>query len=380
MFGRLGGTGDDRPGNWRSPKGVYGGIIVLLGTLAIWGSLSVFQLAIEQAEPFIRADAAQRAPSTPLPARTDVSGHATLTQDDWIERIRSKDFWGGKRTSGSGPSAPAGINGEPSRLQGPPRPAIGNRNEPNRSESNLSAADFHDGDDSTYRTMCVRLCDGYYWPVSFATTDDHFKRDRNACEKSCGSPARLFVYKNPGNEPEDMRDPDGQPYTKLKTAFLFRTKYDASCKCTPHPWEQEAQDRHRVYALEAARRKGDKSAGQELAALKTKIEAEKRVQGGAKRAGPPAVVSSATIVAGSPAETIEPDRSTERLASPVIAVPPPAAARPTPQRSASRSALSPTAMRLGATSDSRPTRGSASISSTKSRGTSGWKANAFRAN
>ena len=30
---------------------------------------------------------------------------------------------------------------------------------------------------ATYRTVCVRLCDGYYFPVSFSTLPSHFARD-----------------------------------------------------------------------------------------------------------------------------------------------------------------------------------------------------------
>jgi hypothetical protein len=97
----------------------------------------------------------------------------------------------------------------------------------------------------TYRTVCVRLCDGYFYPVSFATTGDRFERDEETCARSCASPARLYVYANPGEEPENMVSVSGQPYSKLPTAFQFRTKFDAACKCAPNPWEPEAMDRHR---------------------------------------------------------------------------------------------------------------------------------------
>src|SRR6266540_3435428 len=29
----------------------------------------------------------------------------------------------------------------------------------------------------TYRTLCVRTCDGYYFPISYATNRSHFKTD-----------------------------------------------------------------------------------------------------------------------------------------------------------------------------------------------------------
>ena len=123
----------------------------------------------------------------------------------------------------------------------------------------------------TYRTVCVRMCDGYYFPVSFSVTPDRFERDRQSCENSCGAEGRLFVYRNPGGEPDDMQDLQGRPYRQLRTAFLYRTEYVADCKCRPHPWEQQARDQHRVYALAAAKRKGDKAAAAQLAELQAQM-------------------------------------------------------------------------------------------------------------
>ena len=123
----------------------------------------------------------------------------------------------------------------------------------------------------TYRTVCVRMCDGYFFPVSFSVTPDRFERDRQSCENSCGADGRLFVYRNPGGEPEDMHDLQGKPYRQLRTAFLYRTEYVADCKCKPHPWEQQARDQHRVYALASAKRKGDKAAAAQLAALQAQM-------------------------------------------------------------------------------------------------------------
>lgn len=103
------------------------------------------------------------------------------------------------------------------------------------------------GDGATYRTMCVRLCDGYYWPVSFAATRREFARDSDVCARSCDAPAALHVYKNPGEEPEDMVDLSGQPYAKLGNAFRHRVGYDPACKCRPHPWETSSRQRHSSY-------------------------------------------------------------------------------------------------------------------------------------
>ena len=103
--------------------------------------------------------------------------------------------------------------------------------------------------------MCVRLCDGYYFPISYATTREHFARDAKQCERSCGSPARLYAYENPGQEPEQMEDLRGSPYASLKTAFQFRQSYDAACTCRPQPWDEASLARHQRYAALARQSK-----------------------------------------------------------------------------------------------------------------------------
>lgn len=104
---------------------------------------------------------------------------------------------------------------------------------------------------TTYRTVCVRLCDGFFWPISFATTKANLKRDSETCQNTCGSPVALYHYTNPGGGPEDMVDLDGRSYARLSSAFLYRTTYEPSCKCRAHPWEQEALERHVSYANSA---------------------------------------------------------------------------------------------------------------------------------
>ena len=150
----------------------------------------------------------------------------------------------------------------------------------------------------TYRTLCVRLCDGFYWPISYATTLEHFDRDRRKCESGCGSPVRLYLHRNPGGEIEDMEDLSGRPYSRLKTAFLYRTEYNESCKCKSDPWEQEATDRHRAYALEAAKRRGDKTAAKELDALNAAREAARRQAEAATRATAATEKRAATLSEG----------------------------------------------------------------------------------
>ncbi len=104
------------------------------------------------------------------------------------------------------------------------------------------------GPSGTYRTLCVRLCDGFYWPVSFSTTRDGLAEDKDTCESSCGVPVKLFYYQNPDGTPEEAVDLKGQRYASLANAFRYRNEYVDSCKCQPHPWEAAALQRHQKYA------------------------------------------------------------------------------------------------------------------------------------
>lgn len=125
---------------------------------------------------------------------------------------------------------------------------------------------------STYRTLCVRLCDGYYFPISFAVLPDRLRHDRDVCASRCGAQGRLYVHRSLGETPEDMVDLQGRPYRQLPTAFRYRTEYVAGCKCQPDPWEAAALDRHRAYALAAAASNGSKEAAKELQGLRARMK------------------------------------------------------------------------------------------------------------
>lgn len=99
-----------------------------------------------------------------------------------------------------------------------------------------------------YTTVCVRLCDGAYFPVSYAATRSQFAQDQKSCESSCEAPSKLFVFETQTGSPDSMEDVRGNPYKELATAFKFRVAYDPSCKCRAHPWEREAEFRHSKYA------------------------------------------------------------------------------------------------------------------------------------
>ena len=71
-----------------------------------------------------------------------------------------------------------------------------NNNSPNAPSGDLGPQS------GTFRTVCVRTCDGAYFPISFATVPGRFPDDEKTCKALCpATEASLYAYRNPG---EDM--------------------------------------------------------------------------------------------------------------------------------------------------------------------------------
>ena len=84
----------------------------------------------------------------------------------------------------------------------------------------------------TYRTVCVRTCDGAYFPISFATVPGRFADDERACKAQCpATEANLYTYRNPGEDMNQAVSVNGAPYTALPNAFHYRTEFNPSCSC-----------------------------------------------------------------------------------------------------------------------------------------------------
>jgi hypothetical protein len=99
------------------------------------------------------------------------------------------------------------------------------------------------------RAVCVRMCDGYYWPVSYSAPRSQLYRDADTCASSCSSEAKLFHYPTNGGRIEDAVDLTGRVYSRLPTAFKYRKTLVQGCSCKPEPWSDAEIERHRGYAL-----------------------------------------------------------------------------------------------------------------------------------
>lgn len=88
------------------------------------------------------------------------------------------------------------------------------------------------GQSGTFRTVCVRTCDGAYFPISFATSSARFAADEQICKAQCpAAEASLFAYRNPGEDINQAVSISGQSYSSLPNAFKYRTEFNPSCSC-----------------------------------------------------------------------------------------------------------------------------------------------------
>lgn len=84
----------------------------------------------------------------------------------------------------------------------------------------------------SYRTVCVRTCDGFFFPISHSTTSRAFARDEAVCKgKFPNTDVSLFYHtRGVANAMERARSIDGQSYKAMPYAFRYQQKYDDTCK------------------------------------------------------------------------------------------------------------------------------------------------------
>jgi hypothetical protein len=83
----------------------------------------------------------------------------------------------------------------------------------------------------TFRTVCVRTCDGYYYPISYATTQDKFAEDAQTCQATCPAAEVVLMSNRTGDDINQAASTSGAPYTSLANAFRYRKEVVPSCGC-----------------------------------------------------------------------------------------------------------------------------------------------------
>lgn len=106
-----------------------------------------------------------------------------------------------------------------------------------------------------YHSVCVRLCDGFYFPISYSTYGSRLEQDKVQCEQNCAAPAELYVYRNPGQEIQQAISLQGSAYMDLPVALKFRKEYVKGCSCKQteyNPTEIMAANKKKVEVVPAA--------------------------------------------------------------------------------------------------------------------------------
>jgi Protein of unknown function (DUF2865) len=214
-----------------------------------------------------------------------------------------------------------------------------------------------------YRSVCVRLCDGFFYPISYSTYSSHLAQEADQCQSSCAAPAELYVYRNPGQEIEQAISLNGSAYMDLPVALRFRKEYVAGCSCKQAEYDPTE--------IESA----NKRAEAEAASQPTKGKGKGKVA--AKPAAPPpapadqaAAPAPATGDQQSPQLDLDVTGSNPRASSPAanpstqaeIKIVPPVQKPPAPPAAAATPAPPPAASASAGQADaSRPAAGQSTI-------------------
>ena len=85
------------------------------------------------------------------------------------------------------------------------------------------------------RAVCVRLCDGYFFPVGDLADESQTSGQEAICAGLCpGAPTQLYIQPSGSDKIEDARSTrDRRLYSALPVAFRHTTKTDRTCSCQP---------------------------------------------------------------------------------------------------------------------------------------------------
>lgn len=121
------------------------------------------------------------------------------------------------------------------------------------------------GVDANTVALCVRTCDGGYFPLTAPVKQGHLENLQALCAAQCPAvEAKLYTMKK-GEDVAKALSTSGDFYASLPNAFKFRKKYDPACACKPagKQWGQVLTEAERL--LEQETGKTDKQVSTEQA-------------------------------------------------------------------------------------------------------------------
>ena len=85
---------------------------------------------------------------------------------------------------------------------------------------------------SSHRPVCVRLCDGFFFPASEPAGANNAASEEAACAGMCpDAPIALYYQPSGSDKIEDAISATGQRYSALPIALRYRSTQDNTCTC-----------------------------------------------------------------------------------------------------------------------------------------------------
>jgi hypothetical protein len=85
---------------------------------------------------------------------------------------------------------------------------------------------------STFKTLCVRTCDGSFFPISNSANQSRFREDERICQRACpAGEVALYTHRSQGEQIAQAVSIEGRPYTELPNAFKYRQEFNPACTC-----------------------------------------------------------------------------------------------------------------------------------------------------
>ncbi|WP_137158075.1 DUF2865 domain-containing protein [Rhizobium sp. FKL33] len=113
------------------------------------------------------------------------------------------------------------------------------------------------GDNGGLVTLCVRTCDGAYFPISSRASSFNFQRDAQVCSMMCPGRETELFYHSIASESTEMRSAvSGEDYAGQSYAWRFRTQpKTAECGCNFSLYYKEMLRREAIVSGKALPKK-----------------------------------------------------------------------------------------------------------------------------
>ena len=81
------------------------------------------------------------------------------------------------------------------------------------------------------KAVCVRTCDGFFFPISYNAHGQNPDRLADLCRAQCpNADTEVFTY-SPSRDITEAVSINGAPYSSLANALRYRRTFDAACTC-----------------------------------------------------------------------------------------------------------------------------------------------------